>query len=269
MKHLFAVYGNPVTHSKSPLIHNYAIKELNLDADYIKIEAEDKEFLIKSFYDNKLTGANITVPFKEDAYHLCDEVIGVANEIKAVNTIIKKDNKLVGYNTDGDGFLTAIDEFKDINSALILGAGGTAKAVAIALKNSGVFVTVLNRSQQRLEFFKDNQIESFVWDEFLNNSLDINRSFDLVINTTSAGLNDEELPLDKELLENIFKRTKYAFEVIYNKETPFLSLAKSNLLEYKDGEEMLVNQAVYAFLKFHNMNDFYKIQTLMNKAINS
>ena len=131
MKKLFAIFGNPVSHSRSPLMHNSVFKHLNYDASYIRIHLEDGAKLRDTFLSLGLSGANITVPHKEVAFSACDEVRGFANKVGVVNTIVYEDSKLIGYNSDADGFMQAISEFGKIISVLIIGAGGTAKALAL------------------------------------------------------------------------------------------------------------------------------------------
>ncbi len=238
---LFTIFGNPVSHSISPLIHNYTIKSLGIDACYSRTLLQNGNFLREKFYNMKLRGANITVPFKEDAFKACDEVRGVAKEIEAVNTIIKKSNKLIGFNTDAPGFYESIKNFKNIKKILILGAGGTAKALSSILKEKNFNITILNRSPKRLGYFIDNGFASYSWNDFQVST------FDLIINTTSAGLKDDILPLEKILLDQLFKNAKYAFDVIYNKQSKFLRQAKKYNLITKNGSDMLLCQAILAF----------------------
>ncbi|PSM52309.1 shikimate dehydrogenase [Campylobacter blaseri] len=256
----FAVFGNPIKHSISPRLHNYAIKELGLDAFYSRILLEDNIKLKEKFNTLNLDGANITIPFKEDAFKVCDHLDRYANHIGSINTLVKKNNTLYGYNTDAPGFLKAIEEFGKINSALILGAGGTAKALAYALYTKNIKADILNRSEKRKSNFKQSNF--YLWDDFKI------EQYDLVINSTSAGLVDEEYPVPKELLEDIFKNSSFAFDVIYNKNTPFLRLANSFKIPNKDGKDMLVYQAVLALNFFYNSNlDEKKIEIAMKKAI--
>jgi shikimate dehydrogenase len=241
---LFTIFGNPVSHSKSPNMHNFAFSEFKVDANYSKTHLEDGYKIKEEFKNQNFSGANVTVPHKEIAYEICDEVIGIANQIKAVNTIINRNGKLYGYNTDAPGFIEAIKEFGDIKNILIIGAGGTAKSLALIFKQHNINTTVLNRSESRFEFYKDLGLNTFTWDNFEVSD------YDLVVNSTSAGLSDDSLPLPKKLLENIFKHTKYAVDVIYGKQTPFLKLAKELKLQTKDGEDMLLYQGVLAFELF-------------------
>ena len=253
----FTIFGNPVSHSKSPQMHNAGFKTLNIDAVYDKTHLEDGTTIKNVFLKNNIKGANITVPHKEDAFENADEIVGLANEIGAVNTYINENGKVKAYNTDAPGFMKAIEEFGEIKNAIILGAGGTAKAIAVAFKNAGIKTTVLNRSSNRLEFFKEQGCTTYDWDTFKINT------YDLVVNSTSAGLKEEHkcnesrtpicennYPAPIEIVENILDNSTNAIDCIYGKMTPFLQLAKEKELRYKDGEDMLLYQGVIAFELF-------------------
>ncbi|RXJ99859.1 shikimate dehydrogenase [Arcobacter sp. CECT 8989] len=245
-KKTFAIFGNPVEHSKSPQMQNAGLEELNFNGIYKKHHLEDGDTIKKVFLEENYLGANITVPHKEFAFKNADEVRGIAKKIHAVNTYINENGKVIAYNTDAPGFLKAIESFGEVKNVLLLGAGGTAKAIALALQEKGIDVTVLNRSQGKLEFFKNENITSYSWDNFEP------KTYDLVVNSTSAGLKDEYLPCDKEILEPILKKASFAFDCVYGKITPFLALAKENNCEIKDGEDMLLYQGVLAFEYFTN-----------------
>jgi len=149
----FAIFGNPVSHSKSPLMHNLTFRGLNYDGCYSRYLLEDGKRLKEKFLELKLKGINITVPHKEEAYLACDHLDPFAERVGAVNTIINRDGELYGYNTDALGFLKAIEEFRDIKEVLFLGAGGTARSTSSILRDEGYSVTILNRSSGRLESF--------------------------------------------------------------------------------------------------------------------
>ena len=237
---LFAIFGNPVSHSKSPLMHNFVFKNLSYKACYTRIHLEDSTKLREKFFQLDLSGANITVPYKEAAYEICDEIRGFAKKAKVVNTIIKQGDKLIGYNTDADGFMYAIREFENIKKILVLGAGGTAKALVRKFLDQKIKVVVLNRSKNRLSFFEQIGAKCYVWDDF---NLD---DYDLIVNTTSAGLNDENLPVPIKIIDNIMSKTKYVADAIYGKETPFLKKAKEFKIPYIDGQDMLIGQGILA-----------------------
>lgn len=243
---LFSIFGDPVSHSRSPLMHNSVFKALNIDACYTRTHLVDGTHLRQTFLDKKLSGANITVPHKEAAYIACDEIRGIANHIGAVNTIINEGGKLIGYNTDAEGFYTAIQSFGPLNNALILGAGGTARALAIVLRHHNITPTILNRSKNRLDYFKENDFTTFTWETFTP------EGYDMIINTTSAGLCDENYPIDERILSILLTKTRCAVDVIYGKETPFLHAVKNASLPCKDGSDMLLEQGVLANSLFMN-----------------
>jgi shikimate dehydrogenase len=191
------------------------------------------------FKSLNLSGVSVTVPHKEIAFNICDEVRGVAKEIKAVNCMILENNKLIGYNTDVYGFLDAIKEFNNIKDVLIIGAGGTAKALTVGFLEKGWNISIVNRSEKRLESFKRMPVKTFIWKTFQV------ENYDLVVNVTSAGLKDKNLPIAEKTLKQIFENSKYAVDVIYH-ETPFLKLAKEIGLKTQDGSLMLVYQGVLA-----------------------
>ena len=260
-KELFAIFGNPVSHSKSPLMHNLSFRALNFDGCYARYRLENGEELKKKFFALGLKGINITVPHKEHAFNACDELDPFAKKVGAVNTIVEKNGKLYGYNTDAPGFLKAISEFKDVKSVLFLGAGGTAQSTSSILRDEGYEVTLLNRSEARLEKYKKDGFETYTFNDFKA------KKYDLVINMTSAGLEDDSLPAPKEILDSIIPQSKACVDVIYGKETPFLKLAKSHNKPTKDGSDMLLYQGIIAFEHFtEHKFKFNQIESHMKKA---
>ncbi|MDR2789942.1 MAG: shikimate dehydrogenase [Campylobacteraceae bacterium] len=257
---IFCVIGNPIEHSVSPLMHNAAYKAFGINANYTKILLEDSGKLRETLL--KFEGANVTVPHKESAFSACDEILGIAKNIEAVNTIVKKNDKLIGFNTDAAGFFEAIKEFGKIENALILGAGGAAKAIAFILRQNGIEPAILNRSAERLEFFKQKGFKSFSWEYFAP------EKYDIVINTTSAGLKDNALPAPEKILNQTLKNARFGFDAVYNKKTPFLKLCDEFGLKCKDGLDMLLYQAVFAFnIFFDNAYDETKIAQIMRKSL--
>jgi len=252
---LFTIFGNPIHHSKSPIMYNKLFKVYNLNNYcYTRTLLENGEDIIKVFKELKISGASVTIPHKEWAYKLADEVRGIARQIKAVNCLIQEGEKIVGYNTDAEGFVESIKEFK-YKTILIIGAGGTAKALSFMFPEA----EILNRSEKRLLDFKNHK--TYTWDKFNI------KKYDLIINTTSAGLNDDNLPAPKEILEQLFQKAKYVADVIYH-ETPFQKMAKQYHLEIKDGSDMLVYQGVLQFEKFIDLNiDKKEVASIMKKII--
>jgi len=251
---IFTIFGDPVSHSRSPLMHNSVFKTLGINACYTRTALKDGDQLREVFMAKALSGANVTVPHKEAAFRACDEVRGIAKTIQAVNTLVCIEGKLIGYNTDADGFMSAIQSFGPIRNALILGAGGTARALSVALRQGEITPTILNRSRGRLDYFLCEGFECFEWDDFTA------APYDLIINTTSAGLSDNELPIPRILLSELLSQAKGAVDVIYGKETPFLREIKISGLPYKDGSDMLLAQGVLANYLF--LNGEYSTDTI-------
>lgn len=270
---LYAVFGNPIAHSKSPYLHNFAFHNLGIDARYVRILLEStinaRDFREK-FFAYSLSGANITIPFKEIALDSCDEIVGIAQKIGAINTIVRRGERLFGYNTDAMGFYRNIEREK-LQTALIIGAGGSARAIAFILKERGICVEIINRSENRLDFFRKNGFECASFDEFSAN-LGGESQYDLIVNTTSSSINGE-LPLDSAILAELFDGAKIAFDLMYGKKCPFLELAKKcgkirgkkHKIQTIDGAKMLLYQAIEASSLF--LNKPYKtIEKAMSKA---
>lgn len=258
----FAVFGNPISHSKSPLLHNYVFYKLGIEARYTRYLLEKSHNFRDLFFSLGLSGANITLPYKEILFEYCDEIRGIANNIGAINTIVKKDSKLIGYNTDANGFFKNI-EYERIKNALILGAGGSARAIACILREHNITPLIANRSPSKLQFFKQNGFEVCLYDD----TLALSQSFDIIINATSSSINGE-LPLEESLLHLLFSHATIAFDLMYGKECKFLTLAQNHNLKTYDGAKMLLYQAITASSLFLDtkedkiakyMNEIYEI----------
>lgn len=238
-------------------MHNYALQNLGIDGFYGRIRLESGASIKKVFFDTSLKGANITVPFKEEAFKIADILGGREQKIGAINTLVRKGDLLHGFNTDIDGIIQSIRPFGKIKNALILGAGGTAKAAYVAFNELGIQSTILNRSRTRLESFQSEGAECYDFATFSP------KNFDLIFNTTSAGLGDDSYPCPREMLQELFVHKPYVMDAIYGKDTPFLALAKESKLVAKDGEDMLLWQGAYAFCKFfddvYSPSDIYLI----------
>ncbi len=260
---LFAIFGDPVEHSRSPLMHNHVFRQLGFDGCYTRIHLQDGEKLKETFFNLNLSGANVTVPHKEAAFKACDEVRGFAKKIGVVNTLINENGRLIGYNTDADGFLYAIKPFTGIKTILLLGAGGTAKALANKFIDEGFTTTVLNRSVNRLEYFKALGLTCHSWEDMPVDS------YDLIVNTTSAGLKDDHLPAPEALLKPLLQSCRFGADAIYGKVTPFLQLCSNLEITAKDGSDMLLGQGVLANSYFTNGEfDLESIEEPMKTSFN-
>jgi shikimate dehydrogenase len=242
-------------------MHNLTFKGLGYNGVYTRYKLEDGNELRNKFFDLDIKGANITVPHKEYAFEACDELDAFAQKVGAVNTIVKKEGKLYGYNTDAPGFLKAISEFQEIKTVLFLGAGGTAQSTSVILRDAGYDVTILNRSAGRLERFEKEGFKTFTFETFEA------ENFDLVVNMTSAGLEDDALPCPEAILKEVVPSAKACVDVIYGKETPFLKYAKQENKPTKDGSDMLLYQGIIAFEYFCEQQfSFEEIKEHMQKA---
>lgn len=272
---LYAVFGNPISHSKSPFLHNFTFHKLGIDARYTRFLLEDGADLRRVIFEHNFSGANITLPFKESAFEACDEVRGIARKIGAVNTIVRENGKLIGYNTDAEGFYEGLVDSANvkIKNALIIGAGGSAKAVAFGLREKGIKTKIINRTAKNLAFFAQSCFDCALISEFCADfksvKLDFKAQFDCVINATSSSINGE-LPLDSAILDEIFKSAKIAFDLMYGKKCPFLELAKKRRICALDGSKMLLFQAIKASYLFLGQKIAYKnIESAMKRAFHN
>ena len=183
----YLVIGNPISHSLSPKLHNYWLKQNNINAIYDKIKLEKKEIenFVKDIKKQKIAGCNVTVPFKKTVIPFLDKLSPEAEQTQSVNTIILSNDNLVGYNTDIFGFDKAI---KNLNfdmqgkKILILGAGGVVPSIIFALNKMNVSkIIISNRTKEKAEDLKSqfHNLEVLDWG-------DIN-DFDVIINATSLG----------------------------------------------------------------------------------
>jgi shikimate dehydrogenase len=245
----YAVIGNPVGHSKSPWIHGEFARATGQDIEYLRIEAPLDGFAraLDEFRKAHGKGANVTLPFKEAAYRYCDEVTADARRAGAVNTLAFASSAGTrGDNTDGRGLLrdlTANLAFPLHGQVvLLLGAGGAARGVLGPLIDAGpARIVIANRTPGKaLELarrFPAARVEGCGFSE-----LD-GRDFDLVINATSAGLDNATPPVPT----CIFRKRALAYELVYGRDTPFLALARRCGAMASDGTGMLVEQAADSF----------------------
>jgi len=247
----YLVIGNPIDHSLSPKLHNYWIKENNIDAIYDKKKLDENELksIIFQVKEEKIRGINITVPFKKAVIPFLDELSREANETQSVNTIYLQDGKTIGHNTDIAGFELAIKYAKyDLTNKKIflLGAGGVAPSIIYSLRKMKVSkITISNRTKEKAENLKNlfKDIEIVEWGETIN--------FDMIINATSIGLKNEDgIKFDYSAVGP----DKFFYDVIYNpKETIFLKRAKLFGNRTENGKMMFIYQAHQAFTIWHKL----------------
>lgn len=248
-----AVIGYPIRHSKSPFMHNMWLNELNIDGHYeaIEVSPDQLEQKINFFKENNYTGFNVTIPHKENVIQYLDDIDDAANELGAVNTVLIKNGKCTGYNTDGDGFLQSLLTKRsgaEIRQAriLILGAGGAAKGITGSLKSFGANqVSIANRTSAKALSLVNTL-------GLTGDGIDLNEAqkqlgdYDIVINTTSVGMFPDihQLPIDTSFM----KKGALAADIIYNPlRTQFLLKAESAGADSLNGIGMFVFQGALAF----------------------
>ena len=257
----YLVIGNPISHSLSPKLQNHWLKQNNIDAVYDKMKLEENEIktIIDQIKNKKIAGCNVTVPFKKIVLPFLDILSPEAEQTQSVNTIICEKGSLIGHNTDIVGFVKAI---KSLNfnmkgkKVLILGAGGVVPSIIFTLKKMDVSqIIVSNRTKKRAEDLKKqfNNLEILDWGSTTD--------FDVIINATSLGLNEESIKLDFSKHGN----NKFFYDVIYNpEETNFLKEGKKFGNKTENGKLMFIYQALEAFKLWHGIepqitNDTLKI----------
>jgi shikimate dehydrogenase len=247
----YLVIGNPIEHSLSPKLHNFWIKVNNLDAIYEKKKLNKNELasLILEVKKKNIHGINVTVPFKKAVIPYLDKLTFESENTQSVNTIHLEDNKLIGHNTDIEGFERSINDLKlDLmnKKALVLGAGGVVPSIIFALNKMKVSeVIISNRTKSKAESLKDlfKNIKIVEWGEI--------PEFDIIINATSVGLkNGDKINLD---ISKIGKN-KFFYDVIYKpSETNFLKTGKKLGNRTENGKMMFIYQAQGAFKMWHGI----------------
>lgn len=249
------VIGYPIHHSKSPIIHGTWIKEHGLTGTYktIEIAPENLKEDIQKLIDQGFNGFNVTIPHKQNIMAFCDEVDDTAQAIGAVNTVLIKEKKLYGTNTDAFGFIENIKQeasnfdFKN-KSALVLGAGGAARAIVYALNQAGLSeIYITNRTRAKAESLIElapDKARIIDW----NSREKALEGLDLLVNTTSLGMSEQgalELDLTHLPAHALVNDIVYAPLM-----TPLLSDAKARGNEIVTGIGMLLHQARPAFEKW-------------------
>ncbi len=246
----YAVFGNPIEHSLSPIIHKYFAKSLNINISYEPILGTLGKFDIevKNFLDSGGLGCNITLPFKQDAFNFVKEKSEIAIITGSVNTISIKNGVIHGDNTDGAGFTADLKKnigysFKN-KKILLLGSGGAAMGIIPnILREAPSSLKIYNRTIEKAKiladkFSKFGEISIIKKDEMETNK------FDLIINATSIGINN----LKFELSEKIYSENTVCYDISYGEAShSFMGWAKDNNLEFYDGLGMLLEQAADSF----------------------
>lgn len=251
----YAVVGNPIEHSKSPLIHHAFALQTGQDIEYSRVLAPLDGFVltVQSMREAGFKGANVTVPFKLEAFRLANQLTERAHDAGAVNTLLFNDEGIVGDNTDGVGLVRDIEQNLGISfeqkKVLLIGAGGAAEGVLHpVLEQHPQLLVIANRSLDKaLKMVKKVEdqgeyryvsVNAYAFDDLEG------QNFDIVINATSTGLGDAQLPLPHD----IFAADALAYDMMYGRETPFMVFAREHgAAKVSDGLGMLIEQAAESF----------------------
>ena len=256
-KKSFAIIGDPIAHSLSPVLHNYWFNKYNIEADYSLLNIEEKDIvnILKKIRNKELNGVNITLPYKQKIIPFVDQLVNDAKSTNSVNTIFIDDsNTLVGENTDVFGLQAAY--LKEITNAekkkaLVIGAGGVSPSVIFSLQKSKIQnIAVINRTHEKSIFLKKkfNFLSVLEWQSLKQ---EISK-FDIIINATSLGLkngNDFEFNFD-----NVKDNLIY-IDTIYNPiETKTLRFLRENKIKTFNGLDMFIYQGQKSFYLWNKIN---------------
>ncbi|MCF8054999.1 MAG: shikimate dehydrogenase [Deltaproteobacteria bacterium] len=235
---VYAVFGNPIRHSLSPLLHNTAFRRLGINGVYVPFCVQDIAVAVSAIRELGMKGVSVTLPFKSAVIPFLDRMDESALAIGAVNTIVNNNGELIGYNTDWSGAMAALTSLVNIaeKRIAILGAGGTARAICFGVKKYGAIPLIINRSAPRGEALAHEWGISFYTSKEWRQV-----EADILINTTPMGMNPlaAELPLPTEALS----RFSVVMDIIYNPlETMLLREAKKAGAQTISGTEMFVQQ---------------------------
>lgn len=253
MKKWYAVIGNPIEHSLSPLMHNTWMTVEERDAAYLPLHVLP-ENLEQAFTGMKvlgISGFNITIPHKETILPLLDELDPLSKKMGAVNTVVRLENgQYKGYNTDGLGFVKSLEDAVGTQHKnkrlLIIGAGGASRGICFALVQEGYTnIAIANRTVSKAQAIcneLDTNAEALSLDEAATQL----GEFDIIVQTTSAGLNHSEFALPLSL-ENLSK-TAIVADIVYNPlMTPFLAQSKEKGATVVTGLGMFIHQGALAY----------------------
>ena len=260
LKKHFAVIGNPIHHSLSPQIHSVFAKEAGLHIDYEAVISPLDEFknTIHKLILQKLSGVNVTLPFKKEAYELASQHSNHARIAEAVNTLEFKDDQIIGHNTDGIGLVRDLEQNLNVDlkskKILLIGAGGAAEGVIYSMMEKKPSELTLTNRTIKKSYVIQNKMDVHAKSFDVNlNVIEIaklpSQYFDLIINATSTSLNNADLAINHK----VFHEDSLAYDMMYGKETSFIREAQSQGSKTSDGVGMLVEQAAEAFFIWHHI----------------
>lgn len=247
----YLLFGHPVAHSLSPLMHNTALQHYKMSESYHAIDLLNSELNDLAVFLNWETflGANITIPYKQTIIDYLDRLDPSAEKIGAVNTIVKQNNGLTGYNTDYDGFLSPLKKYKDEiagGGAVVFGTGGASKSIVRALLDFGIkMVYLVSRTPERISWVKEiNQIEVISYHQWIS----LAEETQLIVNATPLGMHPN---VDKSPVRNTEKEwlaDHICYDIVYNPlRTKFLRQAEDAGATTIGGLEMLIEQGSRSF----------------------
>ena len=278
-----SLIGNPVDHSVSPILFNYLAECANLEYAHIKINVPTSKNLNDTLDSLKMLGfcgANVTLPYKIDIIKYLDQISPAAKKIGAVNTLVLKHGKVIGYNTDAYGAQMAIEsKLKKIgpdDKILILGAGGAARAIIYAMYQKTKNILILNRDLTEAKFVaKDISGDKIIYKKLTNSNIKGGLSAaNVIINATPVGMSprDNDEIIGKNLLKEVNVSNKYFFDAVFNPyRTVFLKTAANHGARVCSGTYMMIYQAIAAFNLWTGRRlaelDIEKINKLLIKTL--
>ncbi len=257
--HVVGVIGHPITHTVSPSMHHAAYDFLGLNYAFVPFDVAPNRLAeaVAGIRALSLVGVNVTVPYKESVIPYLDDLDPVARQIGAVNVICNVDGRLIGYNTDGDGFVASAKLCCDVDfsgkKVVIIGAGGAAKGIAFAMLAAGISeLTILNRTRDRAEALvaqlTSGHVRAISLSEDLSGAYEALRRAHIVVQTTPVGMRSDESPL---VDFSWVIPGQVCVDIIYRpKETLFLKEAEEAGARILNGEGMLAGQGQLAFRLF-------------------
>ena len=256
-KKSFAIIGNPIAHSLSPVLHNYWFNKYNIEASYslLDIKEEGIKKVVKKIRDKELNGINVTLPYKQKIIPYIDKLVNDAKFTNSVNTILLDESgTLVGDNTDVFGLQAAyLKEIVNVKNkkALVIGAGGVSPSVIFSLQKSKIKnIAIVNRTYEKSIFLKKkfNYLNILEWKSLKKEIT----KFDIIVNATSLGLKNGE---DFEFNFKNVKNDLIYIDTIYNPlETKTLKFLKENRIKTFNGLDMFIYQGQKSFYLWNKIN---------------
>ena len=253
---VYALIGDPVGHSLSPLMQNLAFQDLDLNSTYIafQVRYDQLDQCVKCLKTLNIAGFNVTIPHKVSILSLLDKISPSASAVGAVNTVVNDDGRLIGYNTDGDGALKALsDESAELKgkNVVLTGAGGAARAIAFSLASTANNIVIVNRTKTKAlelaQHLNEQFNKQFRGEELSKKTLQKElQHADILINATSVGMspNVEASIVKREMLRD----SMTVFDIVYNPlETKLLKEARAAGAKTISGVKMLVYQGALSF----------------------